>query len=110
MNTGDAFGWPIESAWARPNESVYLADSWADVTAGALANVTNGVATSELTGFGTSHIHRMNSFGSAGFVRFFANRHKGAGAIFLDGRYELLQVPALYLYPEGHPSNIWDTQ
>lgn len=110
VNTGDAFGWPIESAWARPNESVYLADSWADVTAGALANVTNGLATSEITGFGTSHIHRMNSFGSAGFVRFFANRHKGAGAIFLDGRYELLQVPALYLYPEGHPSNIWDTQ
>lgn len=110
VNTGDAYGWPIESAWARPNESVYLADSWADVTAGALANLTNGLATSELTGFGTSHIHRMNSFGSAGFVRFFANRHKGAGSIFLDGRYELLQIPPLYQFPEGHPNNIWDTK
>ena len=104
------YAWPIESAWAKPNESIYMADSVADVTAGALANVTNGVATSELTGFGTSHIHRMNSFGSAGFVRFFANRHKGTGVIFLDGRYELLPVPPLYQFPEGDPNNIWDTK
>lgn len=110
VNNGDGFAWPLESAWARPNESIYLADSVADVTPGALANVTNGVPTSELTGFGTSHIHRMASFGSAGFVRFFANRHQGTGALFLDGRYELLAVPPLYLYPEGHPNNIWDTQ
>ena len=110
VNNGDGYAWPIESAWAMPNQSIYLADSVADVTAGALANVTNGVATSELTGFGTSHIHRMASFGSAGFVRFFANRHNGTGALFLDGRYELLPVPPLYQFPEGHPNNIWDTQ
>jgi prepilin-type N-terminal cleavage/methylation domain-containing protein len=110
VNSGDGYGWPIETAWAKPNESIYLADSVADVSAGALAKVTSGQATFEPTGFGTSHIHRMASFGTPGFVRFFANRHKGAGVLFLDGRYELLQVPPLYLYPEGHPNNIWDTQ
>lgn len=90
-----------------------MADSYADVTAGALTAVTNGLPTTEFTGFGTSHIHRMASFGSAGFVRFFANRHAskdGVGAVFLAGRVEFLNTPALYQFPEGNVNNIWDTQ
>ena len=109
-NNGDGYAWPIESAWAKPNESIYMADSFADGTAGALANLTNNVPTLERTGFGTSHIHRMAWMGSAGFVRFFANRHNGVGAIFLDGRYELLNIKPLYQFAEGDPNNIWDTR
>ena len=111
-NTGDGYAWPIESAWAFPDKSIYVADSFLSQTATALSEVTNGLPAIENnpSAFGTDHIHRMNSFGSLGFVRFFANRHNGAYAAFLDGRVENLKVAPLYQFPEGDPNNIWDTQ
>ena len=114
VNTGDGDGWPIETAWRKPNQSIFLADSYSDMAADRFTRMLSGEITRETAAnFGTSHIHRMSSFGSAGHVRFFANRHgpkAGTGALFLDGRVEFLDTAPLYQFPEGDPNNIWDTQ
>ena len=114
VNTGDGFGWPLEQAWRKPDQSIFLADSYSDMAADRFTRIGAGALTQETAAnFGTSHIHRMNSYGSAGHVRFFANRHGpviGTGALFLDGRVEFLDSASLYQFPEGDPKNIWDTQ
>ncbi len=114
VNNGDGDGWPVETAWRKPNESIFVADSYSDMAPDRFTRMLSGEITREVAAnFGTSHIHRMNSFGSAGHVRFFANRHgpkAGTGALFLDGRVEFLDTAPLYQFPEGDPNNIWDTQ
>lgn len=114
LNNGDGFAWPLEVVWKNPAQSIYLADSYSNPAADRFTTITAGAISSEGgPTFGTSHIHRMNMFGSAGHVRFFAKRHgskDSVGSLFLDGRLEFLDTPQLYQFPEGDPNNIWDTQ
>ena len=114
VNTGDGYAWPIEVAWINPAQSIYVADSFSDMAADRFTRMlTSEPAYESGPNFGTSHIHRMSGFGSAGHVRFFANRHgskAGVGALFLDGRSEFLSATPLYQFPEGDPNNIWDTR